>query len=78
MAFFRLICYLHHQQLHVQLKSQDGSSQDPEEALDTICHGGVNVMVWVCFGGGKEGDLYKIKGILNVGYHYVLQSHACE
>ena len=34
-------------------------------------------MVWSCFGAGKEGDLYKVKGILNKeGYHSILQRHA--
>ena len=31
-------------------------------------------MVWACFGAGKVGDLYKVKGILNKeGYHSILQ-----
>jgi hypothetical protein len=30
----------------------------------SVKHGGGNVMVWGCFGGGKEGDLYRVKGIL--------------
>ena len=43
----------------------------------SVKHGGGNVMVWGCFGGGKVGDLYKVKGILNkVGYHSILQCHA--
>ena len=34
-------------------------------------------MVWACFGAGKVGDLYKVKGILNKeGYHSILQHHA--
>ena len=34
-------------------------------------------MVWGCFGAGKVGDLYKVKGILNKkGYHSILQHHA--
>ena len=34
-------------------------------------------MVWGCFGAGKVGDLYKVKGILNKeGYHTLLQRHA--
>jgi hypothetical protein len=34
-------------------------------------------MVWGCFGGGKVGDLYRVKGILKKkGYHSILQSHA--
>ena len=34
-------------------------------------------MVWGCFGAGKVGDLYKVKGILNKeGYHSILQCHA--
>ena len=34
-------------------------------------------MVWGCFGAGKVGDLYKVKGILNKeGYHSILQRHA--
>ena len=40
-------------------------------------HGGGNVMVWGCFGAGKVGDLYMVKGILNKeGYHSILQRHA--
>ena len=34
-------------------------------------------MVWGCFGVGKVGDLYKIKGILNKeGHHSILQRYA--
>jgi hypothetical protein len=34
-----------------------------EECLmPSVKHGGGNVMVWVCFGGGKVGDLYRVKG----------------
>ena len=37
-----------------------------EECLTpSVKHGGGNVMVWSCFGAGKVGDLYKVKGILN-------------
>uniref|UniRef100_A0A3B1JK72 Tc1-like transposase DDE domain-containing protein n=1 Tax=Astyanax mexicanus TaxID=7994 RepID=A0A3B1JK72_ASTMX len=33
--------------------------------------------VWGCFGAGKVGDLYRVKGILNKeGYHSILQRHA--
>ena len=40
----------------------------------SVKHGGGNVMVWGCFGAGKVGDLYKVKGILNKeGYHSILQ-----
>ena len=43
----------------------------------SVKHGGGNVMVWGCFGAGKVGDLYKVKGILNKeGYHSILQRHA--
>ena len=35
------------------------------------------VEVMWCFGAGKLGDLYKVKGILNKeGYHSILQCHA--
>ena len=49
-----------------------------EECLTpSVKHGGVNVMVWGCFGAGKVGYLYKVKGILNKeGYHSILQHHA--
>ena len=49
-----------------------------EECLTpSVKHGGGNVMVWGCFGAGKVGDLYKVKGILNKeGYHSILQRHA--
>lgn len=49
-----------------------------EECLTpSVKHGGGNVMVWGCFGAGKVGDLYKVKGILNKeGYHSILQCHA--
>ena len=42
-----------------------------EECLTPpVNHGGGNVMIWGCFGAGKVGDLYKVKGILNKeGYH---------
>ena len=43
----------------------------------SVKHGGGNVMVWGCFGGGKVGDLYRVKGILKKeGYHSILQRHA--
>ena len=50
----------------------------PEECLTpSVKHGGGNVMVWGCFGGGKVGDLYKVKGILKKeGYNSILQRHA--
>jgi hypothetical protein len=41
----------------------------------SVRHGGGNV-VWGCFGGGKMGDLHRVKGILKEGYHSVLQCHA--
>ena len=49
-----------------------------EECLTaSVKHGGGNVIVWGCFGAGKVGDLYKVKGILNKeGYHSILQCHA--
>ena len=37
-----------------------------EECLTpSVKHGGGNVIVWGCFGAGKVGDLYEVKGILN-------------
>ena len=43
----------------------------------SVKHGGGKVMVWGCFGAGKVGDLYKVKGIINKeGYHSILQCHA--
>ena len=43
----------------------------------SVKHGGGNVMVWGCFGAGKVGDLFRVKGILNKeGYHTILQRHA--
>ena len=47
-----------------------------EECLKpSVNHGGGNVMVWGCFGAGKVGDLYMVKGILNEeGCHSILQS----
>ena len=45
--------------------------------MPSVKHGGGNVMVWGCFGVGKVGDLYRVKGILKKeGYHYILQRHA--
>ena len=36
--------------------------KDAEECLtQSVKHGGGNVMVWGCFGGGKVGDLYRVK-----------------
>jgi hypothetical protein len=48
-----------------------------EECLTpSIKHGGGNVMVWECFGGGKVGDMYRVNGILKKeGYPYILQRH---
>ena len=48
-----------------------------EECLTpSVKHGGGDVMVWGCFGAGKVGDLYKVKGILNKeSYHSILQLH---
>ena len=47
-----------------------------EECLTpSVKHGGGNV--WSCFGAGKVGDLYKLKGILDKeGYQSILQCHA--
>ena len=49
-----------------------------EECLmPSVKHGGGNVMVWGCVGGGKVRDLYRLKGILKKeGYHSILQRHA--
>ena len=45
--------------------------------MPSVKHGRGNVMVWGCFGGGKVGDLYRVKGILKKeGYQYILQRHA--
>ena len=32
--------------------------------MPSVKHGGSNMMVWGCFGGGKVGDLFNVKGIL--------------
>ena len=47
-----------------------------EECLTpSVKHGGGNVMVWGCFGAGKVGELYKVKGILNKeGYHSICKA----
>jgi hypothetical protein len=43
----------------------------------SVKDGGGNVMVWGCFGGGKVGDLYRVKGILKKKcYHPILQLYA--
>ena len=49
-----------------------------EECLTpSVKHCGGYVTFWVCFGGGKVGDLYRVKGILKKeGYHLILQCHA--
>ena len=40
----------------------------------SVKHGGGNVMVRGCVGGGKVGDLYRVKEILRKkGYHSILQ-----
>ena len=45
-----------------------------EECLTpSVKHGGGNVMAWGCFGGGKVGDLYRVKGILKNGANFLLQ-----
>ena len=44
--------------------------------MPSVKHGGGNVKVCGCFGAGKVGDLYKLKGIWNKeGYHSILQRH---
>jgi hypothetical protein len=43
----------------------------------SVKHGGGNGMVWGCFGGGKVGDMYRVKGISKKeGYHSILQCYA--
>ena len=40
--------------------------------MPSVKHGGCNVMVWGCYGAGKVGNLYMVKGILNKeGYHSI-------
>ena len=46
--------------------------------MPSVKHGGGNVMVWGCFGAGKVGDLYKVKGILNrlrLSFHFAMPCH---
>ena len=51
--------------------------KDAGGVLDaTVKHGGGNVMVWGCFGGGKVEDLYRVKGICGrclIGANFLLQ-----
>ena len=43
----------------------------------TVMHGGGGVMVWQCFAGDSESDLFRIQGTLNQhGYHSILQWYA--
>ena len=43
----------------------------------SVKHGGGNVMIWGCFGNGRVGNLFQIKGILDQrGYHSILQRQA--
>ena len=45
--------------------------------MPSVKHGEGNMMAWGGFGGGKVGDLYRVKGILKKeGYHSILQRHA--
>jgi hypothetical protein len=49
-----------------------------EECLKpSVKHGGGIMMVWGCFGGGKVGDLYKVKWMLKKeGCYSILQHRA--
>ena len=54
------------------VRRRTGEKMLEECPTPSVKHGGGNVMVWGCFGAGKVGDLYKVKGILNKeGYHSI-------
>ena len=58
------------------VRSRKNEKMLEEYLMTSVKHGGGNVKVWGCFGGGKVGDLYWVKGILKKeGYHSIFQHH---
>lgn len=54
-----------------------GERMKPQCIAPTVKHGGSSVMVWVCFGNNKIGDLVKVEGTMKKeDYHSILQKHA--
>ena len=50
--------------------------KDAGGVLDAICQAWWRQCDYLgCFGGGKVGDSYRVKGILKEGYHSILQRH---